>query len=128
MMNKAVIGFGSNVNPDENIAKAKKILSQRHKILSESEFVRTKPIGMINQNDFLNGAVLIETSLTQVELKRDLKRIENSLGRKKMHPRFGPRTIDLDILVWKERVANKDFYERDFIRQAVLQLLPNLKF
>ena len=127
-MSKVIIGFGSNIYPHTNIEKAKEHLARHVQILAESRFVETIPIGCISKNNFINGAVLIETSLNPEALNVALKSIEAALGRKKGAPKFAPRTIDLDIVVWDNRIMHKDFFERDFLQNSVLELLPNLKF
>ena len=127
-MNAAVIGLGSNIHAKENIQKAKEALARENKILTESRFITTKPVGILDQADFLNGAVLISTSMTAQELKSRLKKIEKGLGKENGRKQFGPRTIDLDILVWNSKVVNPDFFEREFIRRSVLELLPDLEY
>lgn len=127
-MHSAIIGLGSNIEAQRNIEKAKALLAKDLKIIAESRFLITKPLGKSDQADFLNGAILIETNLNVEELKDHLKTIETSLGRVKADNDFGPRTIDLDILVWGNKIIKKDFYERDFVRTSVLELKPQLKF
>ena len=51
-MNIAAIGVGSNINPDYNIKKAKQILTKDHKLLGSSSFIKTRPIGFKDKNDF----------------------------------------------------------------------------
>ena len=126
-MNRAVISVGSNIDPFSNIVKAVKLLGQIVNILAQAPQVKTKPIGILNQRDFINGAFLIETSMAQTALKDQLKEIEKQLGRVKQVEKFGPRTIDLDIAVWNGQIVDKDFYERDFLRDAILILWPDLK-
>lgn len=126
-VNTVVVGIGSNINPRPNIRKAKKFLSEQCVLAAESKFIKTKPIGFTNQNDFLNGAVMITTPLNQARLKSVLKKIEFRLGRKREERKhYGPRTIDLDILVWNGKIVGRDFYTRDFTRQNVLELMPGL--
>ena len=128
-MNSVIIGVGSNIKPRQNIKKAKILLAQNLKILAQSRFLTTKPFGKTNQANFINGAILIETSLKVEELRNHLKGIEQVLGRNtSANKEFGARTIDLDILVWNEKIVNKDFYERDFVRNSILELLPQLKY
>lgn len=126
-MNTAVIGLGSNINPHENIKKAKEILSREHTILAESTLVTTTPIGHIAQDDFVNGAWLVETRLSYDEFKAWLKGLEKKLGRIETSEKFGPRPMDLDILAWNKKIIHSDFFERDFVRNAVLQVLPNIE-
>jgi len=127
-MNQAVIAFGSNIDPADNIQKAKKHILDSAVILGESLIAQTKPIGIINQPDFFNGAWLIKTGLSKENLMLKLKTIENFLGRDRSAEKFGPRTIDLDIIVWNNAIVDPDIYTRDFLRTEVSELLPNLKF
>lgn len=122
--NIAAISVGSNIDPYENIAKAKALLADEHRILAESDFVKTSPVGILDQPDFVNGAWLIETQLVCKDLQAALKLIENKCGRKITANKFGPRTIDLDVAVWNDQVIDKDVHERDFLRQAIKQILP----
>ena len=126
-MNTVVVALGSNIAPKENIPKAKEILANQYKLLAESGFITTKPFGDVQQPDFLNGAVLLQTSLSLDQLKSGLKKIEGSLGRGPLN-RKGPRTIDLDIVIWNDKIIDPDFYERDYLKQAALELMPNLKY
>lgn len=125
-MNEAIIAIGANINPHENIARAKTIISENHQLLAESRFVETTPIGHIPQPNYINGAILIRTEMSQVELRNWLKRLEDRLGRVRLE-KYGPRTIDLDIVVWNGKIIDADVYERDFLRQALLEIYPNLK-
>ncbi len=68
----------------------------------------------------------METELEQQSLKKELKRIEDILGRDRSLPKFGPRTIDLDILIWNKKVGDEDYYERDFLRKGVEEIIPDL--
>jgi 2-amino-4-hydroxy-6-hydroxymethyldihydropteridine diphosphokinase len=127
-MNQVVIGLGSNIAPQENIQKAKSILGQTFRIVAESRFKVTKPIGHIRQPNFTNGSVFIETKIGIGELKAALKTIESKLGRDSHKEPFGPRTIDLDIVVWNHRIVDEDFYRRAFLKRSVLELIPDLKY
>lgn len=126
MKNQVVIGFGSNIRPRENIQAAKDRLVRAHVLLKISSVKKTTPLGNISQPDYFNGAFLIETSLSQEELRIWLKNLEEELGRDRSAPKFGPRTIDLDIAVFNGKIVDPDFYERDFLQEAVLELLPDL--
>lgn len=126
-MNTAVISLGSNINPRENIEKAVSFISLDHELISKSDFISTKPVGYLCQPDFINGAVLIKTQADYDELNLYLKKLETRLGRVRTENKFGPRTIDLDIVVWNRRIVNDDFYERGFIKNSVLKLIPDLE-
>ncbi|MDE0355255.1 MAG: 2-amino-4-hydroxy-6-hydroxymethyldihydropteridine diphosphokinase [Deltaproteobacteria bacterium] len=126
-MNQAVIGVGSNIEPELNVSRARERIAHRHVIIAESPLVETSPIGYVDQPDFTNGALLVETDLDRERLRADLKAIEAMLGRRPGTNRYGPRTIDLDIVVWNGAVIDRDFYTRDYLREAVLAVLPDLK-
>jgi 2-amino-4-hydroxy-6-hydroxymethyldihydropteridine diphosphokinase len=123
-VNTAVIGAGSNINAAQNIARAKEALSREHQLEKESVFVKTSPIGYSDQPDFLNGAFLVSTELSFSAFKKYLGGLENRLGRVRTGNKYGPRSIDLDIVVWNGKIVNSDFYERDFVRKAAEEVLP----
>lgn len=126
-MNRAVIGVGSNIEPEINVPRARERIAERHLIVAESPLVETSPVGYVHQPDFTNGALLLETRVDRQRLKADLKAIELMLGRRPGENRYGPRTIDLDIVVWNGEVVDQDLYTRDYLREAVLAVLPDLK-
>lgn len=122
-MNTVILGIGSNINPEVNIQKMLVILAEKCTVLSRSSLVTTKPIGIEDQPDFVNGAVKLETSLEQEELKTWLKSVEDRLGRDRSLPKFGPRPMDLDIVVWNGTIIDDDYHTRDFLKKAVDELL-----
>lgn len=123
MINSVIIGIGSNINAEENISKMLEILALHMDVLRVSTMLKTKPIGIEDQPDFTNGAVKIQTSLDEKELNRLLKKIEDQLGRDRSAPKFGPRTIDLDIVVWNGEIVDKDYYTRDFLQKSVQEVI-----
>lgn len=128
MMNRAVVGVGSNINPLENIQSARRLIAEQFSLIAESAFKVTKPIGVVNQPDFINGAYLIETCQDIASVKHTLKKIEHLVGRKKEVKKSGPREIDLDIVIWNNSIVDDDFYSRDFLRNATLELVPDLSY
>ncbi|RJP57912.1 MAG: 2-amino-4-hydroxy-6-hydroxymethyldihydropteridine diphosphokinase [Candidatus Auribacter fodinae] len=125
-MNCAVISVGSNIEPYINIEQARSLLGEQVTFIRQSALVQTKPLGFSEQPDFINGAFLIKTSMNQDDLTVVLKGIEKKLGRVKTADKNGPRTIDLDIVVWNGNIIDNDYYTRDFLRQSVRELLPSL--
>jgi 2-amino-4-hydroxy-6-hydroxymethyldihydropteridine diphosphokinase len=123
-VNRAAISLGSNIEPYRNVARALEHLSGACRLVARSDLEVTRPIGIEDQPDFVNGAVLIETDLDAASLRARLKGIEDRLGRDRSAAKFGPRTIDLDIVVWNGRVIDDDVYERDFLRRLVAQVCP----
>ena len=126
-MNQAIVALGSNIDSQKNIALAREILAKDFEVIAETDWFSTKPVGYAQQPDFLNGAVLIHTVLKLEQLRQHLKRIEDTLGRRRGVLTFGPRTVDLDIVVWNGKLLDPDFYERDYLKKAVLDLEPDLK-
>jgi 2-amino-4-hydroxy-6-hydroxymethyldihydropteridine diphosphokinase len=122
MTNTAVIGIGSNINSEENISKMLEVLGKEVKILKVSSLLKTKPIGIEHQPDFTNGAVKIQTDLNRKRLNHLLKSIEDRLGRDRSASKFGPRTIDLDIVVWNGKIVDEDYYTRDFLQKSVQEI------
>ena len=125
--NKVVIALGSNIEPEENLELAVVELKSRFKVSKRSRWIRTKPIGILDQPDFYNGVLTMATELGMESLNQELKNIENLMGRDRSNPKFGPRIIDLDILIWNGKVIDKDYYNRDFLRKGVEEILPDFE-
>ena len=123
-MNTCVIGLGSNISPDRHIPMAKAHLARKFLILRVSRLAKTKPVGFKDQPYFINGAVLAETDLGQSQVRSVLKSIEKQMGRVKTANKHGPRSIDLDLLLWNGTIIDNDLRRRDFLQKAVKELLP----
>lgn len=119
---RAVISLGSNINPETNVEKALKGLDSIGRIVKRSSFVYTDPLLYEDQPKFLNGAVLLATNLDEDDLRQQLKTLETSLGRVRTTNKNGPRTIDLDIIVFDNEIVDNDYYERDFLRKMVAEV------
>ena len=111
--------FEPNIEPEKNIALAKKELSQKFKLIKRSNLIKTSPIGFSDQDDFLNGAFKLQTNLSIEKLNLELKKIESKLGRIRTENKNGPRTIDLDIAVYNNEIIDEDYYMRDFLKTSV---------
>jgi putative transposase len=122
MNNTVIIGIGSNINAEANIQKMLTILTSKVKVLKVSAMIETKPVGIENQPNYTNGAVKIETELTREDLTILLKSIEDQMGRDRTAPKFGPRNIDLDIVVWNDEIVDEDYYTRDFLQKSVAEI------
>lgn len=130
------IGIGSNLgNRLENINKAIEFLKENPgvKIVKISSIIETKPSGGPVQGDYLNGVIKIKTDLTPARLLLILQGIERMLGRVRT-VRDGPRTIDLDILLYGNEKINEPglkiphprMLERDFVMKPLLEIEPNI--
>jgi 2-amino-4-hydroxy-6-hydroxymethyldihydropteridine diphosphokinase len=102
----AYIGIGSNVGDKKaNCRKAVELLAAAGRIAGASSLYRTEPVGYELQNDFINAAVALETDCSPFELLSVCRSIEDKLGRTRA-VRWGPRTIDLDILLYGDLVLD----------------------
>jgi len=103
----AYIGVGSNVGErKDNCRKAIELLEETGRVLSISSLYHSEPVGYKEQEDFINAVVSIETDLSATELLDACHVIEGRLGRKRTL-RWGPRTIDLDILLYGDQIMNQ---------------------
>jgi 2-amino-4-hydroxy-6-hydroxymethyldihydropteridine diphosphokinase len=128
------ISLGSNIgNRPANIRKAFKYLSSipACKLKKISSLYETSPVGP-KQRNFINAAAKLETGLKPFELLKELKKIENLMGRKKDKKRWAPRIIDLDILFYGSKVIktknlivpHKELYNRKFVLEPLSEIAP----
>ena len=131
---KAYLGIGSNMGDRKAyIEEALKRLKANEEIrkMRCSQLIWTKPYGGVEQEDFLNGAIELETLLTPYELLEFLHELERKAGReRKIH--WGPRTLDLDILFYEDFVSDDpkltvphpDMENRLFVLEPLSELCP----
>ena len=133
----AFVGIGSNLGDREtNLRRAIELLDEEEgiEVAAVSEIRETEPVGPVAQGPFLNGAVEVETSLPPRELLERLLSVEERLGRVRVE-RFGPRTIDLDLLLYgRDRldepgltVPHPRLHERRFALEPLSDLDPALE-
>ncbi len=130
-MTRAYVGVGSNLGDREaTIAAA---LAALPGVVGVSTLRETEPVGVIDQPPFLNGAVALETELAPRVLLDLLLAIERDLGRERRE-RWGPRTIDLDLLLYGDETVDEPgltvphprLHERRFALEPLLDLDPEL--
>lgn len=138
MMTEAVtafIGVGSNISPENNIAKAFDLLGKHVSITGVSTFYRTQPLKESKQNSYLNGVWRVQTNVSYRELKFSiLNSIESELHRTRTQDKYASRTIDLDVLLYGDMVIREtnctlpdpDIYTRPFIAYPLFELEPHL--
>ncbi len=134
-MSVVYIGIGSNLgNRRENCLHAIELLQKKGIIVTKrSSLYETEPWGVKDQPRFINMAVEIDTSLEPKELLKILKNIEKELGREKSS-KWGPRIIDLDILLFDDIILNKDnlkiphplMHKRDFVLRPLCEIAPDV--
>ena len=96
----------SHANCLEGIARVGGLPGTR--VTRTSRFYKTAPVDFLDQDWFVNGTVQIETTLEPLDLIRGLKSVEQSMGQISKSVRFGPRIIDLDILLYGELVMETE--------------------
>lgn len=130
------IALGSNLGDRElnllrGVAEIGKIPGAR--VTALSGFYETEPVGEAEQPDFLNAVLRLETSLSPRELLASLQRIESEVFRRVRTLRWGPRTIDLDILFYGELTLSEEdliiphprLHERRFVLQPMAEIAPD---
>ena len=103
---RGVIALGSNIGePKENLDLAIALLREATEVLKVSSYYVTKPVGYEDQPDFVNAVCVIESDLPAIELLNMLHGIEKAMGRERTI-KWGPRTIDLDIIQYGSLLSN----------------------
>ena len=137
-MARAYVGLGANLGDREgNLRRAVELLGAEPgiEVVAVSSLRETEPVGYVDQPRFLNGACAVETDLSPRELLERLLAVEQALGRERgKEPRWGPRTIDLDLLLYGQEevdeagltVPHPRLTERSFALEPLLELDPSL--
>lgn len=134
---RAYVGLGSNLGDREaTLLRALELLAAKPglTVTAVSVFRDTEPVGYIEQPRFLNGVAAVDTELSARELLDRLLGVERSLGRRRNGPRFGPRTVDLDLLLYGDAtideaglsVPHPRLGERRFVLEPLAELDPAL--
>jgi 2-amino-4-hydroxy-6-hydroxymethyldihydropteridine diphosphokinase len=135
-MATAFVGIGSNLGDREaNLRQAVDLLGAEKEVevVAVSKLRETEPVGGVEQGPFLNGALHLRTELSARELLDRLLDVEQRLGRVRLE-RFGPRTIDLDLLVYGDEIVEEPglavphprLHERRFALEPLAELAPSL--
>ncbi|HCH0658349.1 TPA: 2-amino-4-hydroxy-6-hydroxymethyldihydropteridine diphosphokinase [Enterobacter asburiae] len=138
-MTLAYIAIGSNLaSPLEQVNAAVQALGEipQSEIVAVSSFYRTPPLGPQDQPDYLNAAVALETALDADTLLDNTQRIELQQGRVRKAERWGPRTLDLDIMLFGHETINTerltvphyDMKNRGFMLWPLFEVAPDLIF
>lgn len=132
MKNKVYLSLGSNIgNRQEYIESAIELVGKTEgiKILKKSGLYETSPVGYVEQDLFLNVVIKIETDFSEREILKIINKIENELDRKR-EIRWGPRTIDIDILILSDKKINetdliiphKEMFNRLFVLVPLIEI------
>ena len=134
MEHVAYIALGSNIEPRApTLLRALALLDGREAVAVKriSQFIETEPVGPSGQGPYLNGAAELATTLGPEELLAALHEVEAALGRDRPgEQRWGPRTCDLDLLLFDDRTGRSDaltlphprMHERRFVLQPLAEI------
>ncbi|WP_146550937.1 2-amino-4-hydroxy-6-hydroxymethyldihydropteridine diphosphokinase [Rummeliibacillus suwonensis] len=136
-MNEAYISLGSNMGDKEETLRHAVQLLQQHPaimVVKLSSIYETDPVGYTDQDVFLNMVILVHTPLAAQELLEECQKVEQALKRVRVI-RWGPRTIDLDILLYNHDnietetliVPHTRMHERAFVLVPLVEIAPELK-
>jgi 2-amino-4-hydroxy-6-hydroxymethyldihydropteridine diphosphokinase len=135
-MARAYIALGSNLGDREGHLRAalRELRGAGVRILRTSRFIVTLPAGKRDQPDFLNAAAALDTGLSARDLLALLLQIESARGRVRSE-RFGPRTLDLDLLLYGEEVIREPglevphprMHERRFVLEPLAEIAPDAR-
>lgn len=138
MLNETVfIGLGSNLlNPTQQLRQAVNEIAALEKttLLKVSSLYASKPMGPQNQPDYVNAVCKIQTAFTPEQLLDALQHIESTHGRERKEERWGPRTLDLDILLFgalhedseRLQIPHPGMSEREFVLVPLFEIAPDL--
>ncbi len=133
----AYIGIGSNLDsPRQQVERAIQQLAKVRgtRLVASSSLYRSAPLGSVDQPDFINAVAALVTRLDAVELLAELQDIEVRSGRQRDDTRWGPRVLDLDLLVYADRtidepglsVPHPGIAARNFVLLPLRQIAPEL--
>lgn len=134
---RAFIGLGSNLSePRDQLARAIAALRKlpESRLTALSRFYRSRPMGPADQPDYLNAVAVLDTRLEPEALLDALQAVENEQGRVRGPQRWGPRTLDLDLLLYGSEVIHTDrltvphpgIAERNFVLYPLADIAPEL--
>jgi 2-amino-4-hydroxy-6-hydroxymethyldihydropteridine diphosphokinase len=137
-MTKAYVGLGANLGDREQmlrLALERLAAEPSIELVAASTLRETEPEDLLDQPLFLNGAAAVETDLSPRQLLARLQLIECELGRRRAGPRFGPRVIDLDLLLYGSLTVSEPEIEiphprlhlRRFALEPLAELDPELE-
>ncbi len=127
------LSLGSNISPKQNLAFALKAIAVKYTLQGLSHVYLTSPVGYSKQPAFWNMAAAIATNETPEKIRIWLSTLEKKTGRTKRGKTFGPRTLDVDLIVWKDLVEDSkdiqlphpDIASKAFVLFPLLEIAPH---
>lgn len=137
MVERCYIGLGANLTePVAQLQRAVQALTQlpSSQLCQVSRFYSSKPMGPQDQPDYVNAVAALDTTLSATELLAALQQIEQQQGRQRKAERWGPRTLDLDILLYGQQqiatptltVPHYGMAQREFVLYPLADIAPDL--
>lgn len=108
-MTRALIGMGSNIDPEKHLQRASKDIKQYFPGVVYSKVYQSSPVGM-NGDDFLNACCLLSAVPAKEELFKWLKLLEDKYGRDRSEGSWKPRTLDLDLVMYGDEILDDDLF------------------
>ena len=123
----AYLSLGSNIQPEENLVRAVKLLQQYGEIEAISNAWESKSVGAEGPN-YLNACISFVCSLSPSGLKEQvISPIEQALGRIRTGNKFAPRTMDIDIVIFDNRSCDDKYWEQAFVVVPLAEIYPTFK-
>lgn len=137
-MTRVYIGLGSNLaTPQQQLNAALSALAEikQTRLVAQSSFYASDPLGPADQPRYLNAVAALDTQLAPLQLLDALQTIELEQGRERKEQRWGPRTLDLDILLFGQQVLNEPrlviphyhMHARAFVLYPLAEIAPGLQ-
>jgi 2-amino-4-hydroxy-6-hydroxymethyldihydropteridine diphosphokinase len=136
ILHKVYLGIGTNLGDREKNLRDSIVKIEKHigRVLRSSPVYETAPWGFDAENDFLNMAAEVETSLSPDEIMKQILMIESTLGRDRDQDRYSSRVIDIDILLYDDlvidqkglKVPHRLMHERRFVLVPLCEIAPDI--
>lgn len=132
--NTVYLSLGSNIAPEVNLPATVKLLAELTELLAVSSVWETRPVGFLAQANFLNAAAIVSTPLSAPQFQEQVIRvIEQQRQRVRERNKNGPRTIDLDIILFNRQILDlahhhipdPDLLQRPFVALPLAEIAPD---
>lgn len=134
LLERVFLGLGSNINPRQNLGMALSAIDKKYRLRGLSHAYETSPVGYARQAPFWNMVVAVESEGDPETIRKWIEKLEKKAGRRRSSNAFGPRSLDIDLLLSGNRVEKKrdfsiphpDIESKAFVLFPLLEICPNL--
>ena len=127
-MSRAWLDLGTNLQREQSLQAAVAALARHVRVIRSSPVYESAPVGFLDQPDFWNVCVEIDSELPALELRALLRQLEDELGRMRTENKYGPRNIDMDLVLHQHEVGEKlphpQVESQLFVLQPLCDLIP----